>query len=400
MADNTYKYYDFIDGTGIIVPDTDKVRAGVEALFKEVFGNGLDVSPETPQGRLIEIFTLERMDAVRLNAQVANQINPDVATGNFLDAIGALTDSQRAAAVKSRVEARLTGAPGAYIPAGALARTAAGDDFYLENGVSLSLTGQGLGVFLSSQAGPVPAPAGSLNTIVNGVLGWETVTNDAPAVLGSHTHSDRDFRIMRRRTLFTGANYLGAMESALWRVPNVRGVLVLDNPTGETVTKDLVTLKPHSVYACVYGGKNEDIALALYKTKTVGAGYNGDVAVTVKDPLNGRDYQVYFQRPYVVNVKVEITIEANSPAGNITQAVLNAIAKYQAGEIANVQGLNIGVDVSPFELAAAIVSQISGVLVRNVRVAKTANELQTANIEIHASEIARIPAASVVVNLV
>ena len=30
----------------------------------------------------------------------------------------------------------------------------------------------------------VPAPAGSLTKIVDVVLGWETITNDAPAVLG------------------------------------------------------------------------------------------------------------------------------------------------------------------------------------------------------------------------
>ena len=400
MADTSYQYYDFVLNTGAVVPDTADIKSAAEAEFKRVFGADLDVTPETPQGRLIEILALARMDTIRLNALMASQINPDIATGVFLDAVSALTDCYRARATRSRVEAVLTGAPGTFIPAGATTRTTGGDDFYLENNVSLPLTGETTGVFLSVDGGPVPAPSGSLTTIISGVLGWETVHNDGPATPGSEIQSDRDLRIMRRRTLFTGAAYLGAMESALWRVPNVQGVFVMDNNTGSAVTQDQVSLLPHSVYACVYGGAEQDIALALYKTKTVGAAYNGAVGVTVSDPVNGREYDVLFDRPAVINIKAEITIMSNSPVGNLTQAVLDAIALYEAGRIPNIEGLNIGVDVSPFELGAAVVSQISGVVVTNVRIAKLADALQTAAVEIHANEIARIPAASVVVNMV
>lgn len=399
MADN-YTYYDLVTSTGVVVPDTAVLRQDVAAEYKRIFGADLDVSPETPQGRLIEVNALNRSNTIMLNALMANQINPDVATGVFLDAIAALTDCYRVKATKSTVTGTLTGAAGTVIPAGARARTMAGDIFYLENAVTLPLSGVGTGIFLSRADGSVAAPAGSLNSIADGILGWETVHNDTAAVLGADEQSDRDLRIQRRRTLFTGAAYLGALQSAVWRVPNVKGVLALDNNSGETVTKDNVSLKPHSIYVAVYGGEDDAIALALYKTKTVGADYNGNTVVAIRESENGREYAVTFNRPTVINIKVEITIEAVTPASDLTQSVQDAIAAYEAGLITNIEGLNIGVDVSPFELGAAIVSQISGVLVRNVRIAKIEDELAIANIEIHADEIARIPAASVVVNVV
>lgn len=399
MAD-TYDYYNLVTSTGVIVPDTADLRQDVEDEYKRIFGADLDVSPETPQGRLIEVGALGRSNVVMLNALTANQINPDIATGNFLDAIAALTDCYRDSATKSRVEATLTGTAGIVIPAGSRARTAAGDVFFLENDVTIALNGTATGSFLSTEDGPVGAPARSLTNIVDGVLGWKTVSNEAAAVLGAAEQSDRDLRIKRRRTLFTGSSYLGSIESALWQVPNVQGVLVMDNNTRTAVTKDRVTLAPHSIYACVYGGADQDIAMALYKVKTVGAAYNGATSVNITDPSNGRKYPVTFQRPVEIMVKAEITLEINTPISDVTQAVLDAIAAYEAGLVPNIEGLNIGVDVSPFELGAAIVSQISGVLVRNVRIAKVADALQTANIEIHANEIARIPAGSVVVNWV
>lgn len=397
MAD--YRYYDLVTTQGVIVPDTADVRADLEAEYKQVFGAELDVTPETPQGRLIEADTMSRMDTIRLNALMANQINPNVATGTFLDAIAALTDCYRNPATQSSVLATLTSSAGTVIPAGSTAKTTADDIFYLENSVTLPVSGSAQGTFLSQDTGPVPAPAGSLITIVDGVIGWETITNDSAAQLGSNVESDRDLRLKRRRTLFTGAGYIGAVESALWRVDNVQGVLVKQNDTGAAVTDDNVTLAAHSIYACVYGGSDTDIALALYKVKTVGAAYNGNTSVTINDPVNGRPYVVKFQRPTVVQIQVEIDGVVTSPIGDLHSAILQAINDYQFGNIANVEGLNVGTDVSPFEMSAAIATQVQGIFITNIKIARVGGTPASGVVEIFANEIARISGVNVVINL-
>lgn len=60
-----------------------------------MFGQDLDISPETPQGVLITMETENRDAIVRNNAELANQINPDLAGGVFLDAIWALMGGAR-----------------------------------------------------------------------------------------------------------------------------------------------------------------------------------------------------------------------------------------------------------------------------------------------------------------
>ncbi|MHC5543543.1 baseplate J/gp47 family protein, partial [Singulisphaera rosea] len=87
--------YQYLDATGVIVPDTSSLLADVQSEYQAVFGADLIVTPDTPQGVLITAETLARTEVVNNNAALANQINPNIAGGVFLDAILALTGMQR-----------------------------------------------------------------------------------------------------------------------------------------------------------------------------------------------------------------------------------------------------------------------------------------------------------------
>ncbi len=114
--------YNYIVSTGVIVPDTASLRSEVEAEYKSVFGADLPVTPETPQGVLITAEVESRDGMVRNNAELANQINPDIAGGVWLDAIWALTRGKRRGATRSRLSGVVfSGIPGTIIPAGSLA---------------------------------------------------------------------------------------------------------------------------------------------------------------------------------------------------------------------------------------------------------------------------------------
>ena len=83
--------YQYIDTTGVIVPDTATIQSEVEGEYKAVFGQDLVVTPNTPQGVLITAEVAARSNVVRNNAALANQINPNLAGGVFLDAIWAVS---------------------------------------------------------------------------------------------------------------------------------------------------------------------------------------------------------------------------------------------------------------------------------------------------------------------
>lgn len=82
--------YDYATKNGIVIPATSDIRTKVENEFKTIFGADIDTTAETPIGRLIEAITFLFVDICGVNAQNANGINPNGATGAYLDNIAAL----------------------------------------------------------------------------------------------------------------------------------------------------------------------------------------------------------------------------------------------------------------------------------------------------------------------
>lgn len=377
MADTNYQY---LTNAGVVIPDTGSILTEVENEFKAVFGDDLVVTPDTPQGVLIAAETAARKAVVNNNASLANQINPDVAGGVFLDAIWALMGGQRTVASKSTVYATLNGVPGAIIPAGAQAKTSNGDLFEL---VSQATVGQGGTVeaqFQSVEYGPIPCPAQSLTAIVDNVIGWETVTNASAATLGSGTQSDVSARRQRRNTLAKyGVSLPEAMTSAVYELPGVTSVLFRENVSSGTLVIDNLTMIPHSIFVCVDGGIETEIASAILANKTIGAGFNGSLTVETRDPASGQAYSVQFSRPDYVPILARVTVKATSSA-DPQSVVRSAVMAYVSGELTPDSMWGIGDDANPWELAGAINQQSPGIYVSKVELARQSDGNYTSDL--------------------
>ena len=68
--------YNYVNRTGVIVPDTSDIQSDVQDEYRSALGTDLDVSPQTPQGRLIAGETTSRTAVAVNNATLANQIKP------------------------------------------------------------------------------------------------------------------------------------------------------------------------------------------------------------------------------------------------------------------------------------------------------------------------------------
>ncbi len=373
--------YQYINQTGVVIADTSSLLADTQGEYQSVFGSDLIVTPDTPQGVLITAETLARTEVVNNNAALANQINPNIAGGIFLDAILALTGMQRTPATQTTVtNVTLTGVAGTVISAGSLAATAAGDQFASLSTVTLGVGGTATVNFASVAYGPIPCAGSALNVIVSNVLGWETVTNNAsgdPAsatTLGAATQSDQAARALRQNTLaFNGISLAEAITSALYNVPGVTSLTFQENVSASTQTINGISMAAHSIYACVEGGSDLDVAAALLENKSSGCAWNGGTTVNVVEPASGQTYAVTFDRPTPVGILVKVTT-TNGNAANVTQAILD----YAAGLIeitgtngvrSNLPGFVVGADVSPFEIAGAILSENPGYYLSNVQIA-------------------------------
>jgi hypothetical protein len=361
--------YNFIVETGVIVPDTSQTLEQVRDEYRAAFGDDLDVSPETPQGVLIAAETESRDAVARNNAALANQINPDLAGGVFLDAVWKLTGGARFPGTPSVIRgAILAGVPTTIIPAGAIASVGAGGaQFALASTVILDGSGQGLGVFQSVEPGDFPAAVGALDTIVSGVLGWETVTNPYAAETGATEESDAASKRRRRLTLaLQGVSLPEAIVSGVNDLPGVRSMSFRENTTNATITIEGVDLAPHSVYACVDGGLDNDIALMLLRKKSIGAGWNGLTTVTVIEPYSGQAYDVKFSRPEEIPIYMRVTVAPNAPYADVPGEVRAAILAYANGDQDGEDGFVVGGDVSAFEIAGAVNRAVAPVYVTDL----------------------------------
>lgn len=399
--------YNYVSPEGLIVPDTSEIKSTTETEWKDTFGQDISVEPQTPQGVIIASDVAIRSEVAANNAALANQFNPNYAGGVYLDDIWALTGGKRRDATYTIVDnVALAGVPGVVIPSGARRRTANGDLFQLLTTVTLDSVGNGTGIFQALEPGPVPCPAHSLVTPVQGYtsVGWETSDNPQEGTIGRDRQSDLSAKQERRRTLALQGRSLGeAVYSNVRAIDGVRSISFRENMTDATATIDGISLTEHSIWVCVDGGTDADIAAALYRSKTGGAGYNGAVTVPYKDSRFGQTFNIKFDRPTAKPVMARVTCFVSGQVSGDPEALIKqAIVDYANGLLDNgEEGFTLGEDVSPWELGAAVNYVVPGVFISKVEIANavTTPTWGVATIEMGLNEKATITADGVQVVL-
>lgn len=370
---NPYKY---VHAQGVIVPDTADIRDEVIAEFRGAFGQDMSDDPGTPQGALINMETINRTASAQQCAQLANQINPDMAQGVFLDAICALLGIYRRAATRTlKRGVVLLGSPNTVVRQGVRVSTEEGAVFVSMQQATIRSNGESEPInFQSLDYGPVQAPVGSLRNIGDTVLGWTNVRDDAIPVLGRLQESDAALAQRRRNMLAKqGRSSVEAQVSDLYGVEGVRSLQFRENISANVATIDGITMLPHSVWACVDGGGDIEIATSLLENKTDGAAWNGDVLVDVLEPASGQRYPVRFDRPDPIAFAVRVTVRVRGTTDDPNQRIPQIVEDYANGDIEGFPGFAVGIDVAPFDISASIGAVQPGFMVRLVEVRKVAD---------------------------
>ena len=391
--------YRFINEQGLIIPDTSALRAQVISDFQAAFGADIDTDPSSPSGLLITMHTEMRDAVARNNAELANQINPDIATGVFLDAIFALTDPQgRKPAIKSMINGvTLTGQAGTIVPAGTVCAALDGSQWALVQQVKIGQGGTATGDFIATEYGSIDCQPHQLQTIVTGVLGLTAIDNLSGAIIGRDAESDVTLRRRRRMTLATQSmSTPEAIRSRLSAIESVRSLSFLENISNTQQTIRGIVMAPHSIWVCVEGGTDQEVAQALFDSKTAGAGYNGNVTVNIVDPRSQVTYPVMFDRPDEVQLLIRATVKPSSldAVGVIPQLVMN----YVNGELEGDASFVVGSDVSPWEISGAINQQEPRLSVTNVELSLAGSGVWSSAVyPIAINEVARTQANSITV---
>ena len=394
--------YQFDNQTGVIVADESATLSDVQQEYRDVFGATLDVRQTSPQGKLIGAETLARNGVAQNNTSVANQINPSLSEGVFLDALAALLGVIRQGAQHSTfsVAPTVTGVSGTVIPAGARASTANGDLFETTTTVTIGATNSAQVQFRSVETGAISAPINSLTNIETAILGWETVDNSAAATLGRPQESDLSLRTRRQESVGGNARVgPAAVIAALRAVNGVRSITFRQNIRPVTASIDGISIPANTVYAVVDGGTDADIGQALL-SKIAGSDYLGDVEQSVVEPVSGQTYTVRHDRPDPVGVEIMVDAQVPTSVVSPVDTIRQSILDYAAGLIVPDPGFILGADVSPFEISAAINRRNPEITIRRVEVGPKDGVTSTNTFPIAINQQATILETDITVNII
>ena len=221
-------------------------------------------------------------------------------------------------------------------------------------------------VIRSVEAGKIIGDAETITTIVDAVVGWDSVTNPTDLKLGTDLATDEEFR----NTILTGFNTVGnstpdTIGSRLLEVNNVTDVKIRENVTEVT---DGNGLPPKSYECIVNGGDSQEIGDEIWRTKPAGIRTFGTVSVDVLD-FNSQEHTVHFSRP--ITKYAHISVYYTKYAEEIFPSDGEDLMKQVMLEYGD--SLTIDEDIIPQRFVGDIYRDISGIEGLDIKIALTAN---------------------------
>lgn len=358
-----------ITENGLTVPEIADVLSGrltdlVTALsVNNTSGIAPSSSLSSPQGQIA-------MSDTEIVAQVYdkllvlfNQINPDYATGRFQDGMGQIYFMTRIAGAGTVVTATVTGAAGTQIPVGSTAIDTNGYIYATTSLATIPASGSIDVEFTNQTDGPIPCGVGELNTIYRAVSGWDAVYNSNAGVVGTDVESRIAFETRRKESVYRASrNQDGSVRSALLAVDGVLDAYVWSNRLDVAVDRGTTaySVAPHSIYICVYGGADADIAEAIFSTYNPGANFNGDKTYTVYDTTYSQpypDYVMQWQSATVTPVYFKIELDSSlNPPSDIVSQVQTVVQNTFNGLVDGVSKATIGATISTGKFYAPIIA--------------------------------------------
>lgn len=277
---------------------------------KELFGENIDTSDQTPLGKFIRINAYDQAQAEEEIEQVYYARFPNTASGQSLDRLLPFVGITRNPATAAVYSVKITGESGHVIPAGFLVSTDAGIIYWAVQDYTIGDDGTCVIEVNCTEAGTVGnlSSASSICKVVNPILNITSVVGLECLTAGMDEESDADLR-KRFTASVSGAGSCNenAIRAALLRIPTVKFAIVIANDTDEV---DSDGRPPHSFECFVLGGEDysQEIAEAIFDKRPVGIKTFGDNAVSIVD-VSGTERIVYYSSAKKVPVTVRARIK-------------------------------------------------------------------------------------------
>ncbi len=397
----------YFDNTGFHKDSLADIKARLEAGARAIFGDDIDLDPESPDGQYIAFLAGQFADGHNLAEKIYNSIRPSEATGDALTGLMQINGINRQAGEPSVATLTLTGTPGTPVKAGSLVahKSESGVVFQTTTDERIAANGTATASAVSTVNGAIAAEEGTLTRILTVTSGWSGVTNPSPAIPGSVIESDPTARVRRQKSVALASQGLvDGLEGALLLINTpanpVKHAKLYENPLGQnreftfggSVTH---TMPPHSIWAVVDGGADDEIANTLWVRRALGCTMKGEQLASVTD-RHGEAHVMRWDRPVDRPVYVRVTLTmSGSLTDELVAAVRTAIFNWASDT------LDIAAPVRWWQMMQALTPALlgDGVTVASIQLSTDGTSWAAADVPVDANEIARITADQITVTV-
>lgn len=324
-----------LDSTGFTPLSFDEIVARIGSRL-EAYNPGFDLTPESPDGQLINIFAFELSQAWNELGIVYNSYNPEEATGAALRNIGLITGIPYGVATRSTCTIDLTGTAGTIVPRGSIVTDSVGNEFQTQLAATIPASVE----VVAMVSGFIDMPIGTVTTIKTPVTGWTAIDQPAVGRAGTAAQTETAYRNVRNRTVlrnFSGVE--AAMQARLLEL-GINQATVINNDSKTVILADgTPTQTIHVTIGEVSGITDMDIARTILATKGLGCPTYGSTTVTDVLDSQGIAHTIKFSRA------TPVSIFANIDVSFLDTDIAGATDAMKAALLEHINNLLAGEDV-------------------------------------------------------
>ena len=352
-------------GNGVTVATYAEIYKALIKRFKEIWGEDIDLSSASADGVFVNTYALIINNILQSFKSFYESLNVNTATGAALDVLCNLTNVTRKQATASTCPVVLTldeSESDDYNTNEIDLVDVNGNIWYARNieGFTLKKGEPQTILFTCSQLGPITAPKGTIDRVVNNDVSIN-VSQEQDANVGFNVESDSSLRQRRNQTLGSrGSTVLESLSASLLNLTGIKDVKIYNNDTGSTITaKDNVSIISHDVYiiirkepnitlsdstvgSIIYEKMTPGIRTTEFKNGTDGVAHSFQYVQRILNQTIDSDIKqmVYWKEATPVNKEIKIiiaptvyfAIEGESTINKISQKVMSSLNSKALGE--------------------------------------------------------------------
>lgn len=330
MADRHFFSYD--EATGIVIPDTLKIRECVLSVFQDAYGPGFTAESSTPAGVVIDSLAQMFAEQAGIVAQNGNGFNLNLAMGKWLDGIGVLLNIERHPISTTRfvLDIKCDDPIGTeYLKDTIIVEDANSNIYYNEtnftkgNGNVYSVT------FYSKTFGEIEDNLTSIKLKVN--TSTLSIVDFVELIeRGKEEESDFSYRNRLGQSLSRGSGYSESISNAIMSADtSVEAVKIGKNYKCAYIEQDGIVYPPCACCIVVKGYSSpEAIQEAIEASVPIGCGFCSDIgAIAHEFQMSGRlgtGYTGYWHEAIAktVDVSYSITSSNSTVIGEDTKKII------------------------------------------------------------------------------